>query len=183
MTHPQALSHDHLGFSAVMPRLLGPELVLGRVQSIDGGEPPELRPSSHELVIAGPEDVPTDVVAPPSVTDIGGGGRELGLEVQSFPGDDGIARETNGVAVRPGSRVTREGQRAATAIRAGASRVDVVNVVEHPQWVQSGYRAGLSLLPVHPPQIDSLVLHGMKDVIDVHRGKVWIGNVKGDGIA
>ena len=39
------------------------------------------------------------------------------------------------------------------------------------------------MLPVHPPQIDSLVLHGMKDVIDVHRGKVWIGNVKGDGIA
>ena len=55
------------------------------MEAKDGRKAAELDPSGSQLRVVDTSSVAADVVAPPSVSDIGCCGSELGLEVQTGP--------------------------------------------------------------------------------------------------
>ena len=82
------------------PRFLVERGALGRVGTQDGTQRTKLEPAYIEFgVYAVGVHVAADVVAPVAIEHVGGGGVEVGLEVERFPADDGVAREAYLVAV------------------------------------------------------------------------------------
>ena len=202
VAQPQIGLHGGAGIATVAPRLLGVEYRIRRVQAVDGGEAAELHPTGRHLVIPDPEHMTTDVVGPPVVADIGGCGRELGLEAQGVPGGDRVPGEADGRAVTRGVGEAGEGHGTAArggaggigpgrvgragstiGIRALAPGVQVVHVIEHPQGIQSRDVGVTALLPVEPPEVDTLVLQGMVGVLQVGGREVLVADVEGDGLA
>ena len=49
--------------------------------------------------------VSADIVAPPSIADVRRGGGKFGLEVKRIPGNGGVAREADGIALAAGAAV------------------------------------------------------------------------------
>ena len=99
----------------------------------------------------------------------------------------GEAGEGHGTAARGGAggigpgRVGRAGS--TIGIRALAPGVQVVHVIEHPQGIQSRDVGVTALLPVEPPEVDTLVLQGMVGVLQVGGREVLVADVEGDGLA
>ena len=184
VTQPQVRLHRGARVTRVAPRLLRGEARVRRVQAVDGGEAAQLEPARRHRVVAAAHHVPSDVVGPPEVADVGGRGREARLEAQGVPADDRVPGEAHRGAVARGVGEAREGHWAATlhatvGRRALAARVEVVDVVEHPQRVQAGNRRGAALLPVQPPEVHALVLQGVVEAREIGAHEVPVGDVEG----
>ncbi len=91
VAEPQELLHHGRALGPVQPRFLGRELAVGGMQPHDRGEDAELYPAGRELVVARPAHVSANVVAPPSVADVGSGAGKLGLELERGPAHDAVA--------------------------------------------------------------------------------------------
>ena len=65
----------------------------------DAAHGAELHPSGMHLRVDAVASESSNVVAPVAIEHVGGGGVEVGLEVERFPADDGVAREAYLVAV------------------------------------------------------------------------------------
>lgn len=115
----------------------------------------------------------TDVMTPPGVTRIGGGIGKVGLEVKALPGTNGISGKTKGISVRAKTCIPGKDQ--------GALIVSVVEkmiVVQGPQGIQTGDRGAVSLLPVQPPEINTIFLQRMMHVIEIGPDKVQTGDIE-----
>jgi hypothetical protein len=84
------------------------EGILGAVQAQDRAEYAELQPAHIEFGVFDAFHVPADVVAPPAESDVGRGRRERNLEGQRAPGNDGVSRKADRVAVTAESAPARE---------------------------------------------------------------------------
>ena len=101
-----------------------------------------------------------DVVAPPSVADVGCCRREPRLHGKRLPCDDRIAREADRIAMAPGSRIPRERETALSA----TFTVLIMVVIEHPQRIKARHLRDTALLPVKPPEIDAILFIRMINV-------------------
>ena len=62
-----------------------------------------------------------------------------------------------------GARIAREGQRAQT-VPGGIHKMEMI---QHPQGIQTLHGRLLALLPVQPPEVHALLLHGMQHILKV----------------
>ena len=115
------LSNRNFALCPVQPRFFAHPFVGRGVQSHEWRPHTRLDPPGSALVISEAAKMPADVVTPPAEADVRGRRGELGLKVEAGPGVDGVAREADGVAVRPRPRVAREGDRPLTNAPAGGS--------------------------------------------------------------
>jgi hypothetical protein len=69
------------------------------------------------------------------------------------------------------------------ALRRIAAQVQEVQVIEPPQRIEVGAGRSPALLPVHPPEIDSLRFQGMVQDFEVGLREGGIGDVESDGFA
>lgn len=96
------------GFGIPPKRAAFVETVFGAVQAQNGTEQAVLHPARVEFGVFVPVEMPADVVAPPSVPDVGRGAGEVGLERQRPPRDDRVPGKANGVTVVAQPTPTRE---------------------------------------------------------------------------
>ncbi len=75
------------------------EADVGAVQSENGAEHTKLHPAGEQFRLFHAAHMPANVVAPPAIIHIGGGGGEVRLEGERIPGDVGVAGETDWVAM------------------------------------------------------------------------------------
>ena len=104
--HGRAGNREGLRIPAPGPALV--EGILCAVQAQDRAEDAELQPARVQLGIFDAVHVATDVVAPPAKGDVGRRRRKMNLEGQRAPGDHGIAREADRVAMTAESAPARE---------------------------------------------------------------------------
>ncbi len=179
--HPVAetekLPHHLMNLHGETPGLFPSEVPFGAVETVDGREHPELYPAQNQHIVPGSAHVSADVMAPPAVADVGGGAGKVRLKVQGRPGSHRISGKTDGIAVRAVAGIPGKGH-GTLSVPAAVQEVDVI---EHPQRIQSGDLGSLSLLPVDPPEVHSLFLHGVKDAGEVGFYKLRIRHVKFDG--
>lgn len=45
--------------------------------------------------------------------------------------------------------------------------IDIMEVIEHPKRVKTFRSGGVSLLPIHPPEANTLFLQGMMQVLEI----------------
>ena len=76
---------DGEGGGIMSPGFADVEGVFGAVEAEDGAEDAKLHPTGVKFGIFDAAVVAADVVAPPAVADVGGGGGEVGLEGEGFP--------------------------------------------------------------------------------------------------
>ena len=130
------------------------------MQSVDRTERAKLVPAGFQMFVAVSTHVTADIVTPPSVADIRSGSSEIRLELQGFPRNNGVSREADRIAVRARSRIPREGKRPIPV----TPGIQVVQVVEHPQRVESRLTGHTALLPVEPPEVNAFGFHTMMHV-------------------
>ena len=102
-----------------------------------------------------------------------------GWNVQRFPAEDDVARESDRVAVAARPRVAREEERALAV----AGGVEEVEVVEHPERVDAGDAGVRTVLPVHPPEVDALRLHRVVQHREVRREEGGVVDLERDLLA
>ena len=158
MPQPQIPGHHTLRRIIVFPRFFAIERIIRAVKPVDGRKDAQLYPADGQVVIPHASHVPADIVAPPSVADIGGVRGEIRLECQAVPGDHRISGKSHRIPVAARPCIAGECQ----SPRAGAPAVQIMIMVEHPQRVQALDLRGIPLLPVNPPEINAFFLHRMK---------------------
>jgi len=94
-----------------------------------------------------------NIVAPVGVADVGSGRREPGLEGERIPYGDGVSGEADLVAVIAQAAPAVEEQRPLAL----ALLVSEVDIVEPPSGVDSRHPRVRILLPVNPPEVDTLL--------------------------
>ena len=104
----QAFAHDPFGHGIVVPRFFIDKRTAGRVQTIDRREYAVLHPARRQVVVTVSVKMAADIMAPPSVTDVGGSGSKLRLIIQRFPCYDCITRESNRITLTARTAVARE---------------------------------------------------------------------------
>ena len=137
--------------------------------------------------------MPTDIMAPPAVADIGGGNGKVRLKIQRCPGHIGIPREAHRIALaaRPGIPGEEHGP--------FSIALDIRNMqmIQHPQRIQHltliAHFSILvflvdppvrgTLLPVHPPEIDACLFIGMMQDIKILFHKLRRQNIQPDRLA
>ena len=164
----------HLG--VVGPRSPLVERVLGAVQPEDRAEDAKLNPADEQLPVLDAAHVAADVVAPPTIGDVGRRSRHVGLEGQRRPGDDRITGKADGVAVVAQPAPAREDERPLAL----AGQVVEVQVIEPPQRVQPGHARVRALLPVHPPEVDAHPFQGVVQHLEISVGEARVGDVERD---
>ena len=75
------------------------------MQTVDRGKYAILHPACRHIVITVSTIMTSDIMTPPSVADVGRGGGKFGLEVKRIPGNGGVAREADGIALAAGAAV------------------------------------------------------------------------------
>ena len=160
----------------VCPWLFGEHGGVGAMHPVDGIEHAELQEAQVKLVIFFPEVMPADIVTPPTVAAVCGGCGEIGHQAQGCPRNGGVTRETDGVAVRADARIAGHNQRVAVA----RGMVEVMEMVERPERIQSVLGGGSALLPVDPPEVHAVLLEGMMQDAEVSLQKTLGGHVKGN---
>ena len=160
MAQSQRTHHGIAHFRGEVPRLLAHELRIAGMQAIDRAERAKLIPAGFQMFVAVPTHVTANIVTPPSVADIRRGSSEIRLELQGFPRNNGVSREADRIAVRARSRIPREGKRPIPV----TPGIQVVQVVEHPQRVESRLTGHTALLPVEPPEVNAFGFHTMMHV-------------------
>jgi hypothetical protein len=165
---------QHLG--VIPPGSTLVERVLGTVQPEYGAKNTKLNPSRIEFRIFNAFHVAADIVAPPPVADIGGRRGKIRLESQRLPGHDRVAGKADGVAMvaQPAPPGKDEGSFFLSP------QVIEMEVIEPPERIQSRQTAVCALLPVQPPKIDTDFFLGVVKKLEISRGEVRIGDVKGD---
>ena len=144
------------------------------MKTVDGREDPILIPSRFQLVVSSSLHVPANIMAPPAVTDVGGRVGKIRLEGKALPGNHRVSRKTYGVTVGAHPCITRKSHR--TLSLSGA--VQKVIVVQHPEGVKPLHLGVGSLLPVKPPEIHALILHGMMNLLEINLQEFRIRNIK-----
>ena len=140
-------------------------------------EHPELTPAEIEFVVINAESVTAYIVAPPAVSDVCGGSRHIGLEVETFPIRYAVARKSERVPVTACACVAAEDNSSSVT-----GVVEKMVVVQSPQRIQSGDGAFFALLPVYPPESHSFVLVGVVQNIEIAVQKFLTRKIEGDGL-
>src|SRR5215469_1007432 len=148
--------------------------VLGGMRPQNWAEDAKLYPSGEQLRRNYSRDVTTDVVTPVAIENVGRGCGEVGLISQRFPHRNRVARKSNLVAVIPQPAPAVKDQRSL----APALHVSKVNVVEPERGIQARHIRSLLLLPIKPPEINSLPLQRIVHELQVVFRKLLVGDVK-----
>ena len=179
MAQPQPILDDCLRLPVVDPGLLAGKLAVGAVEPVHRGQHTQLQPADKHLIIPIAAHMAADIMAPPGIADIGRHGGELGLELQRLPGHKGIAGEADGITLAAGAGIAGE-EHGTLAV---AGNIQNVQMIQHPQRIQpfplililSGL-VGLvdpavigTLLPIHPPEVHTVLLIGMVDNVKIIR--------------
>ena len=152
---------------------LGEGLVFGAVQTVYGAEYAELHKAYKQLVVLDAAHMSSDVMAPPGVSGIAGGGGEVGKVLQGLPGHHGVSREAHGIAVGADACVAGKDQ-----LFLIFGNVKGVVVVQSPKGVVALQGGGGSLLPVNPPEVHAVLLVGLVQKGEVGVDKVVVGKIK-----
>ena len=179
MAQAQVFLHHRLGNQVVVPGFLAGEAAVGAVQPHDGRKDAQLDPAGGQFIVLVAHHMAADVVAPPAIAHIAGVGGEIGLEVQRFPGDDGIPREAHRIPVAAHAGVAGEGHPPLAVPHA----VQIVVVVQHPQGVQAGDFGAGALLPVQPPEVHPVLFLGVVEALEIGFQELGVGDVELDGLA
>ena len=81
MAQTKELVHDQFHFLAIAPWLFAVKLAAGAVKTHNRREYTKLQPAKCKLIILVAHHVTTNVVAPPTIADIGGCCGEVRLEI------------------------------------------------------------------------------------------------------
>ena len=103
---------------------------------------------------------------------------ESGLEGQRVPIRKGIATEARWISPGTDAAVAAENHR--PAIRPACHLVLPVEVIQPAQRIEPLHRSLATLLPVHPPKVDSAFLLGMMQVAEVGRHVVGVCAIEGN---
>ena len=156
------------------PRLFIESGVLRRVGAQDRAERAELHPAYVHLgVDRVGTHVSAHVVAPVAVEHVGCRRIEIRLEVERFPANYGIARETYLIAVVAQSAPTVVEHRARVAV---ALHVGECCIVDPPGVAEVGELLVVApLLPVEPPEVDTVLLHRVQHLLVPALHEVLVG--------
>ena len=163
VTQAQKIFRHVAHIRTIAPRLAHIELIDGAVQTADRRKGSPLHPASIQLIILNTLHVTADIMAPPCIADIIRSRGEIRLEIQRLPRNVGVSGEAHGIPMGAGARIAREGQRAQT-VPGGIHKMEMI---QHPQGIQPLHARLLALLPVQPPEVHALLLHGMQHILKV----------------
>ena len=158
----------------VSPGLFSAELAVAGMETHHRGEHSQLYPASCHLVIFIASHMASDIMAPHAVADIGSCRGKVRLEVQRFPGDDGVSGKSDGISVAARSCVSGKGH----GTFSPSFVVQIMVMVQHPERIQAFYLADPSGLPVQPPEVHALVFHGMVNMFKAGFQELGICRVK-----
>ena len=177
MAQGQEAAHDALGIRAELPGFLAGKNLIRAMQAHNGRKHAVLHPAGGQFVFPVAVAVAADIVAPPSVSHVGGRSGKPRLVIQRLPRNKGASGETDGIAMTAQTGKAREvhGTFSVFAV------VQIVVVVQHPKRVVPGHAGIGPLLPVQPPEIHAHLLIGMVQILEIGVHKLPVGYVKGDG--
>ena len=146
------------------PRLLVQSGVLRRVGAQDRAERAELHPAYIHLGVDGVgAHVSAHIVAPVAVEHVRRRRVEVRLEVERFPAYYGVAREADLIAVVAQSAPTVVEHRSRFAV---ALHVGERSIVDPPGVAEVGELLVVApLLPVEPPEVDTVLLHRVQHLL------------------
>ena len=174
MTQFQEILHYCFYNLVVFPRFFSIKRVICAVQTIHWWKDSKLYPPCSELVVSVSKHMSTDIMTPPSKTDVAGICCEIWLEFQTLPGNERITGKTNRVSVASWTCISWESQRTLSFPLA----VQIVIVVQHPERIQSRNLGYSSLLPVKPPEVYSLFFHRMMQFLKICLNEFRICHIK-----
>ena len=148
------------------------------METVDGAENSKLKPAQIKLVVLSSVHMTTYVVRPPGVARVGGRACEIGLELKALPGADGIAGESKGETVAAETGISGKSQGSAAVL----CRVECMVVVQRPEGIKAGNLCLRSLLPVYPPEVNTLALKRMMKNLKISFHELGVGGIKGDGL-
>jgi hypothetical protein len=156
---------DYIGiFFCEYPRLLVESSALRTVGTHYRAESAILEPSCVHFRIDVVSEVASDVVAPISVEHIRCCRCEIWLELEGFPGDSGISRETYLVTMVSEAAPTMVEEWTFVSI---TLHITEIAVVYPPGIMQFGELCiEYVLLPVEPPEINAFLLHRMHHLLE-----------------
>ena len=179
------VADDQLRALVVRPRLAPIKQAVAAVEAEDRREHAKLNPAGIQLIVASAQHVAADIMAPPAVADVGGRGGEVRLEGERRPADAGIAGEADRAALAAVAAKAGEDHAALAVTLRGKE----VHVVEHPQRgnrlkalalavLARNLVVVISLLPVHPPEIDAVRFVGKMQRLKVRFEELGVQAVK-----
>ena len=147
------------------------------MQAVNGREHTQLQPPHLHFIIPITRLMTANIMTPCGVANVGRSCREIGLEIQGFPGHIGITGEAHRIPLAAGTGISREEHGTLSV----PGNVQNMQMIQHPQGVKSLsgilILTGLiglvnppvicSLLPIHPPKIHTICLIGMMQYIKV----------------
>jgi hypothetical protein len=199
-------SHDLVTFRTSEPGFSDNRLIPVAVQSKNGRKETELDPSDLELVVLIVNLAPqatstaygdsvmmsTDIMGPPSVTNISRGSSDLGLEGEGTPKNLGVLDIS--IANKP-EKVTYTGEPYGVPLTSRTSKprechpslesplgVHKVIMIQHPHGVNSLSSSKVSLLPINPPKVNTFIFKGMMNFGKIRFKELSIGRIKQDGL-
>ena len=158
----------------VSPGLFSAELAVAGMEAHHRGEHSQLYPASCHLVIFIASHMASDIMAPHAVADIGSRRGKVRLEVQRFPGDDGVSGKSDRISVAARSCVSGKGHRTFSP----SFVIQIMIMIQHPKRIQPFYLADPSGLPVQPPEVHALVFHGMINMFEAGFQELRICRIK-----
>jgi hypothetical protein len=201
------LGHDLVTFRTSEPGFSDNRLIPVAVQSKNGREKAELDPSDHELVVLVVNLAPqatstaysdsvmmsTDIMGPPSVTNISRGSSELGLEGESTPKNLGVLVISIAMKLMKAT-YTGETNRVSLISRTSKPRkchpslesplgVHKVIMIQHPHGINSLSSSKVSLLPINPPKVNTFIFKGMMNFGKVRFKELSIGRIKQNSLS
>ena len=174
MPQAQRVLHGQLRFQPIAPRLLAGKGAAAGMEPQDRRKHAQLQPTDGQLVVPNAVHVSANIVAPPRVARIGRHGGKTGLEGQRFPAHDGIAGKAHRAALTSRTGVPGQDQ----SPFAVPAVIPIMKLIEHPEGIQSGNRAGVSLLPVDPPEIHPFFFQRMMQALQIGPQERFIRRVK-----
>jgi len=141
-------------------------------------EDSELDPTNIQLRIFDTVVMSADVMGPHRKPDIGGGGSEVWLITEAVPSNLGVSGKTDGIPLSTVFGPTREGEGAKVGIFGG---IEIMQMVEHPQRIESFHGGFGSLLPIDPPEIDTHSFIWMQEDSKISFHESGIGRIKRNG--
>ena len=129
----------------------------------DRRKDPVLCPAGGHLVILISKHMSADIMAPPSITDVGGCGCKVWLKIKGIPGNMSISGKAYRISVASGTCISGKGHGTFSV----SGTVQEMEVVEDPQRIKPFDLAVASLLPVDPPEIHTFFLSRMMKIFEI----------------
>ena len=149
----------------------------------DGLEDAELHPSEHEFRVGTDVvglQVATAIVPPIAEADIGSRCCDVALELQGAVCGEGVARETNRVAMASHASPTVEDD--GTTVGSVQPHVVVEDMIEPERLPKTGNVATRQvLLPIEPPEVHALTFPDTHDVLEEGAVESGILQLPGNG--